>query len=266
MWAYNRWLEEFCSAAPTRLYGLGQMVVTSPAQAVADLEKMKAMGFKGVMMPGEPETDQDYDDPMYDPLWRASIELGMPISFHVLTSGMTKSFTGGQSFLAGGANDAKALRAEGIRGPRIGGSFGIIRACQDILSMFIFGRVFERNPELKLVCVEADAGWAPHFMYRMDHFYRRHRFWLQFDEMPKLPSEYFKENIYLTFQDDWSAFKVTDLLNPERLMWANDFPHSDSTWPWSQELLARHGAGLSDDIRRRILRDNAAELYKIAVQ
>jgi predicted TIM-barrel fold metal-dependent hydrolase len=265
MWAYNRWLEEFCSGAPSRLYGLGQMVVKSASQAVADLERMKAMGFKGVMMPGEPETDEDYCDPMFDPLWQASIALDMPISFHVLTNGMTKSFTEGKNFLGGGGSDAKTLRAEGIRGPRIGGSFGIIRACQDILSMFIFGRVFERNPELKVVCVEADAGWAPHFMYRMDHFYRRHRYWLQFGEMARLPSEYFKENIYLTFQDDWAAFKVADLLNSNRLMWANDFPHSDSTWPWSQELLSEHGAGLSEAVRQRILRDNAAELYKIPV-
>ena len=46
-------------------------------------------------------------------------------------------------------------------------------------------------------------------------------------------------------------------------MWANDFPHSDSTWPWSQELLAEHGANLSAAQRRAILCDNVAELYQI---
>ena len=44
----------------------------------------------------------------------------------------------------------------------------------------------------------------------------------------------------MTFQDDWVAFKTADLMNWHRLMWANDFPHSDSTWPWSQEMLAEH--------------------------
>ena len=46
-----------------------------------------------------------------------------------------------------------------------------------------------------------------------------------------MPSEYFREHVYTTFQDDWVAFQVTDLCNVRRLMWANDFPHSDSTWP-----------------------------------
>jgi predicted TIM-barrel fold metal-dependent hydrolase len=40
-----------------------------------------------------------------------------------------------------------------------------------------------------------------------------------------------------------------------------DFPHSDSTWPNSQALLARHAAHLSDGDRARILHDNALDLY-----
>ena len=81
--------------------------------------------------------------------------------------------------------------------------------------------------------------------------------------LSKLPSEYFRENIYTTFQDDWVAFKTADLMNWHRLMWANDFPHSDSTWPWSQEMLAEHqrrphaGAARRHPVRqrRRALRD-----------
>ena len=50
-------------------------------------------------------------------------------------------------------------------------------------------------------------------------------------------------------------------MNPERLMWANDFPHSDSTWPWSQELLAKHTKGMSDRTRDLMLHDNVTALY-----
>ena len=82
--------------------------------------------------------------------------------------------------------------------------------------------------------------------------------------MERLPSEYFRENVYMTFQDDWTAFTSTEMLNPKRLIWANDFPHSDSTWPWSQEMLAEHTAGLSEADRRAILRGNVAELYGLA--
>ena len=91
-----------------------------------------------------------------------------------------------------------------------------------------------------MVCVEADAGWVPHYMYRMDHAYERHRYWLPAGTLTRMPSEYFRENVYTTFQDDWVAFQVKDLCNIRRLLWANDFPHSDSTWPGSHALLAKH--------------------------
>jgi uncharacterized protein len=73
MWAYNRWLEEFVGAAPDRLYGLGQTAVRSVPEAIEDLRRMKEMGFKGVMMPGFPATEEDYDSPVFDPLWKAAV-------------------------------------------------------------------------------------------------------------------------------------------------------------------------------------------------
>ena len=74
-----------------------------------------------------------------------------------------------------------------------------------------------------------------------------------------------RENIYTTFQDDWIAFKMVDHVNHKRLLWANDFPHSDSTWPWSQEMLDEHAASLTDVQAKDILCDNTAELYEINV-
>jgi predicted TIM-barrel fold metal-dependent hydrolase len=86
------------------------------------------------------------------------------------------------------------------------------------------------------------------------------------DELDRLPSEYFKENVYMTFQDDWTAFQLRDFMNVERLMWANDFPHSDSTWPNSQALLAEHTADMSELECDRILHDNVSELYGLNIQ
>ena len=54
-------------------------------------------------------------------------------------------------------------------------------------------------------------------------------------------------------------------MNVERLMWANDFPHSDATWPDSQALLAEHAGILDEHARERILHGNAADLYGIPV-
>ena len=140
----------------------------------------------------------------------------------------------------------------------------IIRGNQDIMGTLVFGGVFERHPGLRVVCVEADAGWVPHYLYRMDHAFKRHRNWLApGTTLSRLPSEYFSEHIYTTFQDDWVAFQTADLMNWRRLMWANDFPHSDSTWPWSQELIEKHAAGLRPEQREAILFGNVAELYGI---
>ena len=76
MWAYNGWLhEEFCAADPNRLLGMGQTAVRSVAEAIEDFRQFKEMGFRGVMMPGNPATDEDYDHPSFDPLWRAAVEL-----------------------------------------------------------------------------------------------------------------------------------------------------------------------------------------------
>src|SRR5215475_7147941 len=83
--AYNRWIAEFCATAPDRLIGLGQTALRTPAEGIADLEAMKALGLKGVMLPGLPPV-ADYDDPMYDELWDAIVDLGLPPSFHILTS------------------------------------------------------------------------------------------------------------------------------------------------------------------------------------
>jgi predicted TIM-barrel fold metal-dependent hydrolase len=239
--AYNRWIAEYCSVHPDRLIGLGQTAMRSPEEGIEDLRAIRRLGLRGVMMPGNPAVE-DYDSKVYDDFYRAALDLELPLSFHILT-----------------VRDNAP-----VRGPKMNGFLTIIRGCQDIIGTFILGGVFERHPDLKVVCAEADAGWVPHYMYRMDHAFKRHRNWLPpGQELSKLPSEYFRQNVYTTFQDDWVAFKTADLVNWRRLMWANDFPHSDSTWPWSQQLLAEHAQDLTDEQRRAILCTNVAELYGV---
>ena len=239
--AYNLWIAEYCSAHPDRLFGIGQTAMRTPQEGIEDLRRIKELGLRGVMLPGHPG-QADYDSPIYGEFYEAAIDLQLPLSFHILTS----------------------KNPSGVRGPILNFAVSIIRANQDIMGMFIYSGVFDRHPRLKIICVEADAGWVPHYMYRMDHAFKRHRNWLPPGQvLSKLPSEYFAEHIYTTFQDDWVAFKTVNLMNWRRLMWANDFPHSDSTWPWSQDMLAEHTGDLTAAQRRAILCDNVAELYGI---
>ena len=243
--AYNRWIVDFCNHDTKRLVPIAHICLKDPEGAVEEVKRARKDGCAGVYLsPDPPARDgRQFDDPVYDEFWEAAIDLGLPLSFHILTSSSDSFQT---------------------RGPRMNGFLSIVRGCQDIMGMLVLGGVFERHPKLKIVCVEADAGWVPHYMYRMDHAFKRHHNWLPAgQDLSKLPSEYFAENIYTTFQDDWVAFKVVDLMNWRRLMWANDFPHSDSTWPWSQEMLKEHTQHLSAEQKQAILCGNVAELYGI---
>jgi predicted TIM-barrel fold metal-dependent hydrolase len=250
-WAYNRWLkDEFISYAPERLIGLGMTAVRSVDEAIDDVRKIKEMGFKGVMLPSEPSTKEDYDDKTFDRLWSVCTEMDMPISFHIFSSRAMKKLV----------HDQLNHQSTG-RGPPANRTQDVLRNVQDVIGMFIWGGVFERHPKLKLVCTEADAGWAPHYMLYADHYYLDRPDRKFGGGLTRKPSEYFMENVYMTFQRDWVALQMLHLLNPQRLLWANDFPHPDACWLQSQSLLAEHAAHLSPEHKSAILCDNVRNLY-----
>ncbi len=242
--AYNRWLTEFCSGEPRRLLGIGMAAIRTPEEGVRELETLKKMGFRGAMLCGDAAFD-DYDHPSYDPVWEAAIDLGLPISFHILTG--------------------KDSYGMAVRGPKVIQQIVTMRGNQNIMMMMVLGGVFERNPGLKVVCVEADAGWVPHFNFRMDHAWERHRWHLPAADLQKLPSEYFNEHVYVTFQDDYSVKHVINALNLERVLWATDFPHSDGTYPHTAKVIEQVTEGMTEVQRRAILHDNAAALYGLDV-
>lgn len=240
--AYNRWLVAFCEPDPARLIALPLLGLRTVEEGIAELAEAKRSGMRGVMLSGNP-VFADYDDPAYDPFWEACVALDLPVSFHILTT-------------RGDIGDNQ-------RGPKLIQHLLTIRGNQDIMSMLIFGGVFARHPKLRIVCVEADAGWVPHFKYRMDHTFERHRHWQGYGTIERRPSEYFDENVYVTFQDDFSVKLALPGMNPERVLWASDFPHSDGTYPRSREIAAELVDGLSPEHARSILGRNTATLYGI---
>ena len=249
MQAYNRWLQEFCAGLPERLFGIGQSAARDPDTMLEDLRDIKEKGFKGIMIPSEPGVE-DYDSPIYDKVWASAVEMDMPVCLHILIK-RTKQ---GNAFNHGT-----------MRGGKLNGHMMAVRMLQDVLGVFMFGGVFDRHPELKLVSVEADAGWVPHFTERAEHFYNRHRHWLQGRELKRTPKDVMHENVYLTFQDDRTALQVADLLNPDRLLWASDYPHSDSTWPDSMPVLAATSDGIDPALIRQVVHDNVKELFHLTL-
>lgn len=241
MKAYNRWLQSMCSEAPDRIFGLAQTAVLSVDSAIEDFRRAREMGMVGMMMPGRP-VYADYDHPDYDALWECAEDLDLPICFHILTS-------------------REGSLTMQPRGHEMNNFLAIIRAVQDVVGLFVLGGVFERHPKLKLVCAEGDAGWMPHYMHRMDHAAKFNAENGIIKGLSKLPSEYIRTNVRMTFQDDPTAFNSLHQMPYTQLLWASDFPHTDSTWPLSLQLIAEQTAHLTEEQRQAIMRGNVAKLF-----
>jgi len=244
--AYNEWVAEFCRAHPSRLVGIGLISLADVTIAANEVARIAKLGLRGAMIRGDSPDECPYGDPIYDPLWAALQDHNLPVSLHILTSGKRQSLNPG------------AQRTN----PMIG-VMTVIHYIQRSIADLIFNRVFERFPGLKVVSAENDIGWIAHYIGRMDHAYNRHRFWIGQGALQMLPSETFKQHVYATFMDDVAGIATRHLVGVDRLMWASDYPHSDSTWPESRSVLAKHFAGVPDAERRRIVSGNARALYGI---
>ena len=243
--AYNDWLLDYCAAGKGRLVGLALIPTIDPEAAVDEIERCAAAGLRGAMVPGMP-AEGHYAEERFDPMWAAFADANWPVSFHILTGGM-----GGDPMLGSGLGMLTVM--------------SIVHEVQQTFALLIFGKVFDRHPTLKVVSAEHDAGWVAHYSYRLDQMWERHHNWLgrKSQGLQRQPSEYLRTNTYFTFQKDPVAVETRERVGLDRLMWASDYPHSDSTWPHSQKVIERDFAGVPDDDLRAILHDNAATLYNL---
>ena len=133
---------------------------------------------------------------------------------------------------------------------------------QRALTTLIFGGIFERFPQLKVISAENDVGWAPHFMEHMDYRFDRSRNSYPMKLSRKtLPSELFHRHVFMTFMRDSSWVPARGRLNLDNIMWASDYPHSDSTWPDSQQVMSTIFNGVPEFEKRKVVAENVARLY-----
>ena len=241
---YNDWLVEYCSAAPDRLIGVPLISVYDIDAAVAELERCRDMGMRGAQIWQAPHADLPLSSPHYDRFWRAAADMRAAVSLHILTGlGYSSQERTGIELYRGSVN----LK---------------LHEAANALFDLIFSGVFVRHPELKIVVVENEIGWLPFVLQQWDYYF--HRFREQYPlGLDKPPSRYFEDNVRVTFFHDGVGTRMLGSWGIEQCMWSNDFPHPNSTWPRSREVVARDLGHLPEESRRRLLRDNACRLYDI---
>ena len=124
-----------------------------------------------------------------------------------------------------------------------------------------FSGVFERFPKLKVASIENEAGWAGQWLYKMDLLHRdRGMMWPRFKDDMK-PSDFFRRNSAVAFQEDWVAVKSREAIGVGNLLWGSDYPHGDGVWPESSRYIKEQFSHLTEDAVRKITCENAGKFY-----
>lgn len=255
--AHNRWLADFCAAAPGRRAGVFQILLNDVDQAVEEIRRSVKAGLTGgVMLPGTPPGSglPELYSSAYDPIWAACAELGVPVNHHA----------GSASPPLGEEPAARAVFM-------VETTWFSHRA----LWHLVFGGAFRRHPDLKLVLTEQGSGWIPGVLDMLDYYHGRlvaaatkadtaeSKFGAGLaDSMGKGPSQVWRENCFVgaSFMRPHEA-ALRDRIGLDKIMWGSDYPHDEGTHPYSREGLRLTYAGLPRDEIAAMVGGNAARVY-----
>ena len=246
--AYNDWLAEFCAPFPDRIKGIAMVNVDDVQDGISELERGAKMGLAGAMITLYPPEDKAYDSPIYEPFWAAAQDLDMPLSLHITTNRPGP----GQQFM-----DFNSVKPSFI--------CNVDHWVRVSLADMIYSGVFERYPKLMVGSLEQELSWIPHFLDRLDFNYTQraqgdtsYRF-----KGDALPSDFFHSNVFLSFQEDALGIRDRHIIGVDQLMWGSDYPHSESTFPRSKEILEEILVGCTEEEKAKIVGGNVARLYHL---
>jgi predicted TIM-barrel fold metal-dependent hydrolase len=245
--AFNTALADFASADPNRLIVSYQVPIHDVDQAVDEVRWAAETGCKSLQLPVFPAElgAPDYWDSRYDPLWATIQEVDLPICCHI------------------GMNTRLEDLARRDPTPQKGIFVPMVPlSAAEALGMWILGGVFERFPRLKLVFVEPGLGWVSWWLHVVDDMADRQGY--EFPAITRRPSEYYRQNVYLTFIDEPDAIKhAHDRLGIENILWSSDYPHPVSSWPRSQDIVDEMFRDVSDRDRELVLSGNAERVWNL---
>ena len=240
---YNTWSADYCSAAPKRLRWAAMLPMQDVELAIAEARRAAAAGAVAFYVRPNPVKGRHLGHSDYSPLWAVIEDLDRPICIHDSGSPHLPSY--------GDRMDTHTS------GHMLAHPFEAMSA---MMSLIWYG-VFERFPRLTVVHVEADAGWVPYWLQRME----QHWEFSGNAEHPDLrlrPTEYFRRNVFVACRGDERTLpSVVALAGDENVVFNTDYPHPDGTWPWGIERLEEQP--IDETSRRRILWDNAARAFRL---
>ncbi|HZP29498.1 MAG TPA: amidohydrolase family protein, partial [Acidimicrobiia bacterium] len=125
--------------------------------------------------------------------------------------------------------------------------------------------IFDRYPQLKMVSVESGVGWIPFILEALDYEMAENAP-PELAAMEKMPSEYFRSNLYATFWFENSRNKLPELIDSvgeDSILFETDFPHPTCLYPNPLDTVEAKMATLAPDVRRKIYGENARKLYRL---
>jgi len=241
--AYNNWANEYCSANTQRLRPAAILPMQDVDKAVAEANRAAKLGAVSFYVRPNPVDGSSIFDDYYLPLWTEVERLGLPISTHDSASSSVPSF-----------GDRMNTH---VSGHILSHPFEAMAA----MTGLIWYGVLEKLPKLRVVHVEADGGWVPYWLQRMEQHWNyggnsEHEY------LTRPPTEYFKRNFWVAFRGDEPTMKAAvELVGDDNFLWDTDYPHPDGTFPWGIDAMMRQPIG--QESRRKILWDNAVRAFNL---
>jgi predicted TIM-barrel fold metal-dependent hydrolase len=284
--AYNDWCSDHVTEGEGRLFGAGAVPpmhepddvarVAAEIRRVADLP-----GMVSIFMRPNPAVDwRPFNDPVYDPIWQAASDTGLPIALHPFLApdlpGACIGLRLGRPRRPDGSyvDDFDPNRivdtTDQLAHPESRPSVLFTQAIAnpvDVMSSIAYllaGGVCERFPDAKFIFLEANGGWLVPWLERLDHHCRK--FQWEVTDLSMLPSEYMRRQCWISFDPDEAMLRTTaesPLVGADRIIWASDYPHPDAKFPGVTEELAEALDGLSFEQKRQITSESAIALYGI---
>ena len=241
--AYNDWAAEFNAAEPNRLVALADLPGHDPQVALEELLRVAKLGHRGAIIhqfQGAPLFES-----LWHPFWDAAEETRLPIHIHL-------------------GPGTHSLRPQ-LGSWRMPAFVAVIpMQLDEIIAGMIFSGILEQRPNVRFVLGEAGLGWIPYVIERLDHEHDKYFEQTKDHRLEMLPSEIFARQVFVTYEDEQVGVELIPKIGIGNVMWASDYPHGDSTWPHSRKAIDESPlASLGEEALRRIVCENAAELYGI---